>query len=96
MVLLERQRLLQFLYDGLSNKLCVVTNSKVESVEESSHGVTVRTSQGKVYMGQVVAGADGVHSRVRDSIALACEKANVTTNLTSCMNMHRLVLPTSN
>lgn len=93
MVLLKRQSLLQYLYDGLSNKSCVLTNCKVESVEELANGVTVRTSQGKVYMGQVVAGADGVHSRVRDSIAQVCGKANVTTNLASCMTKRPVTLP---
>lgn len=38
---------------------------QVVNIESTPDGVTVRTSHGHVYQGDLVVGADGVHSRVR-------------------------------
>lgn len=84
MVLLERQKLLQLLYDGLPDKTSVITNSKVEKVEESPNGVVVTTTNGIVCSGRVVAGADGVHSRVRECIMNLCDQSHVATNMSNC------------
>lgn len=44
----------------------IQTNKRVESVEHTSHGIRVTLSDGSVEEGDIVIGADGVHSKVRD------------------------------
>lgn len=62
---LDRQAVLQILYDGLEDKSKVVVNKKVVAIDDSETVVNVHCDDGSQYTGDVVAGADGVHSVTR-------------------------------
>ncbi|RLL95502.1 hypothetical protein CFD26_100774 [Aspergillus turcosus] len=63
---LERRRMLRVLYDTLPDSSRVLVDKAVISVErEDSDLMRVTTRDGSVYHGNLVVGADGVHSRVR-------------------------------
>ncbi|KAJ3953654.1 hypothetical protein N0V92_009876 [Colletotrichum tropicale] len=64
----DRQMLLQILYDNLKQKDKVLTNKRVVHVETNSTGVVVKTEDGSTYAGDVVVGGDGVHSKVRQEM----------------------------
>ncbi|KAL4940555.1 hypothetical protein BDV06DRAFT_196397 [Aspergillus oleicola] len=65
----ERWSLLQVLYDRIADKGKLLTGKRVESVVHGEEGVEVRTVDGSIYHGDIVVGADGAHSRVRQEIA---------------------------
>lgn len=62
---LDRQKLLQILAAGPVQSSRVKLGHQVVNIESTHDGVTVRTSNGHVYQGDLVVGADGVHSRIR-------------------------------
>ncbi|KAL2847542.1 hypothetical protein BJY01DRAFT_234224 [Aspergillus pseudoustus] len=65
---LERRKLLDILYTSLPDTSRVLVEKSVVSVEQDpdgSTGMIVRTDDGSTYHGDLVVGADGVHSRVR-------------------------------
>lgn len=66
---LERRRLLEILYNALPDKTKVKVNKTVSDIEQYSEGgkysVRIRTLDGDVYEGDLVVGADGVHSQTR-------------------------------
>ncbi|KAL2867450.1 FAD-dependent monooxygenase spyC [Aspergillus lucknowensis] len=64
---LERRKLLQVLYNALPDTSKVLVGKTVVSVEQTATdaAVAVHTVDGSVYHGDLVVGADGVHSRVR-------------------------------
>jgi 2-polyprenyl-6-methoxyphenol hydroxylase-like FAD-dependent oxidoreductase len=65
-MLLERTRFLEVLYDKLpDNKNKVLTGKSVLGIEQGENGVLVRLQDGSVESGDIVIGADGVHSTVR-------------------------------
>ncbi|KAF4811553.1 FAD-dependent monooxygenase andE [Colletotrichum siamense] len=64
----DRQMLLQILYDNLKQKDKVLTNKRVVHVETSSTGVVVKTEDGSTYAGDILVGGDGVHSKVRQEM----------------------------
>ena len=75
MALVERRNLLKVLYDSLPNKSRVQVDKKVVSLESDQSGqVTVKVEDGGVYKGDLVVGADGVHSRVRNEIWRLADK----------------------
>lgn len=84
MVFLPRQQLLQLLYDRLHDKSRVHTDCRVETIQEGSTSVTVTTSNGAIFRGALVAGADGVRSRVRSAIAERCKATGLKTQLNNC------------
>ncbi|OJD33921.1 fad binding domain protein [Diplodia corticola] len=64
-IFVDRQMILQALYDHLQSKDKILTSKKVRSVSLQEKGVKVTTEDGSVFTGDVVIGADGVHSTVR-------------------------------
>lgn len=65
---LERQKFLAILYNELKHKDRVHTGQKVVSVRYESSYAVVRTASGSEYLGNLVVGADGVHSLVRSEM----------------------------
>lgn len=62
---LERRAVLQLLYDNLKRKSTIHTSQCVVRIEHTKTGVQAYTKQGGTFAGQVLIGADGVHSTVR-------------------------------
>lgn len=84
MVLLERQTLLQLMYDQIKDTTRIRTDCRVMSITETLSGVKVFTQQGQRFEGQVVVGADGIHSKIRNWIASDLQRRDVETNLNNC------------
>ncbi|KAF5652001.1 hydroxylase [Fusarium sp. NRRL 25303] len=68
MVFLDRQMLLKVLYNSIRNKTKVLTNKRVVRTELVNGGVRAVTSDGTIISGDILVGADGVHSRVRSEM----------------------------
>ncbi|KAL7272110.1 hypothetical protein RUND412_005105 [Rhizina undulata] len=62
---MDRQTLLQALYRNIKDKSKVLPDHRVVDVKETDQGVEVTTKNGKTFKGDIVIGADGVHSAVR-------------------------------
>ncbi|KAJ5309707.1 uncharacterized protein N7443_002168 [Penicillium atrosanguineum] len=62
---LERQKMLEILFDNLPDKSKILCGKKITQIEDFEDAVTVHTDDGNMYKGDLVVGADGVHSRVR-------------------------------
>lgn len=60
--------LLATLYDNLKNKDKVITGAKVQKINTLSGGVEVVTLDGQVFKGDLLVGADGVHSSIRQEM----------------------------
>lgn len=56
---------LQVLYDNIKDKTKVLTKKRVQTVNLFDDGVLVKTSDGSTYKGDILIGADGIHSTVR-------------------------------
>lgn len=66
---LTRQTLLQILYKHMgAQKDKVLTGKKVTSIEHHSSGVLARCADGSSFQGDIVVGADGVRSQVREQM----------------------------
>ena len=63
---LERRAYLQALYDQLPSKSKVLESKRVSDIVEDDDGVRVHITDGTVEEGDIVVGADGVHSAVRE------------------------------
>ncbi|KAK0721257.1 hypothetical protein B0T21DRAFT_49734 [Apiosordaria backusii] len=64
-IFIDRQMLLQVLFDNLKSKDRVLTRKRVVRVDVVDSFVQVQTQDGSAYVGDIVVGADGVHSAVR-------------------------------
>ncbi|KAL4810805.1 hypothetical protein BDV18DRAFT_155418 [Aspergillus unguis] len=67
-VFLDRQMVLQVLYDNIKDKSKVLTKKRVQTVDMDDNGVTVTTSDSSSYQGDILIGADGIHSTVREEM----------------------------
>ncbi|KAL2684482.1 hypothetical protein Neosp_005560 [[Neocosmospora] mangrovei] len=65
---IDRQMFLEILYNNLKRKASVISGQRAVSVKLLDHGVEVTTSKGEVYRGDVLVGADGIHSTVREEM----------------------------
>ncbi|KAJ5633952.1 hypothetical protein N7528_001794 [Penicillium herquei] len=70
----DRGTLLQALYDQIRDKSRILTDKKVDIIQQTDNEVEVTTTDGSVYCGDIIVGADGVHSRVRQEIAHQASK----------------------
>ncbi|OAL56022.1 FAD-binding domain-containing protein [Pyrenochaeta sp. DS3sAY3a] len=68
MMFLDRQMVLQILYDQIQDKSKVLTRKRVCSVDHEANRVVVRTTDGSVFHGDILVGADGIHSAVRQEM----------------------------
>lgn len=64
MAFLERRQVLKVLYDNLRDKSKIYSPCKALEIRLTDTGVRVETD-GEVFEGDIVVGADGVHSHVR-------------------------------
>jgi 2-polyprenyl-6-methoxyphenol hydroxylase-like FAD-dependent oxidoreductase len=62
---LERRQVLQKLHQLAPEQSKILTSKKVISVRTLPDGVEVHCGDGSIFNGDIVAGADGVHSRIR-------------------------------
>ncbi|KAH0426457.1 FAD binding domain protein [Colletotrichum camelliae] len=65
MIFIDRQMLIQVLYSNLRHKERVLTSKRAVSVEILESSAQVTTKNGEVFSGDIVVGADGIHSTVR-------------------------------
>lgn len=56
------------LYDSIKDKKKVLTNKRVQNVDVGDDGVSVRTEDGSTYHGDILIGADGIHSTIRSEM----------------------------
>lgn len=70
---IDRHRFLASMYEGIVDKTKIHTREGLVSFIETADGVTVRTDQGNVFEGNILIGADGVHSEVRKQLAAQIE-----------------------
>lgn len=66
---MERKFWLSCIYNTIKDKSRIRTNSGVASFVESAEGVEVTTESGEILKGDILLGADGVHSHVRSLLA---------------------------
>ncbi|KXH41674.1 hypothetical protein CSAL01_09925 [Colletotrichum salicis] len=67
-IFMERFELLNVLYEHLKDKNRIFLNQKVQKVENLKDGALVHTKDGSVFEGQMVVGADGVRSTIRQEM----------------------------
>lgn len=60
--------LIQILYDAIQDKSKVLTSERVMTVQNDPSSVTVTTGTGRKFVGDLVVGADGIHSKVRQQM----------------------------
>ncbi|KAK0616550.1 hypothetical protein B0T14DRAFT_433542 [Immersiella caudata] len=65
MLFLDRQWLLQVLYDELRHKDRILLQSRVKTIVPLDAGASVVTTDGRTFTGDIIVGADGIHSVVR-------------------------------
>lgn len=70
----ERRVFLQSLYDQLEDKSRILLNKKVSTIEHGKDSVTVNCADGSQFTGDVVIGADGIHSRTRKEMQRYAEE----------------------
>jgi 2-polyprenyl-6-methoxyphenol hydroxylase-like FAD-dependent oxidoreductase len=93
---LDRQMVLQALYDHIQDKSKVILSKRVERIDPIEGGVIVRTKDGSSYTGDIAIGADGMHSATRNEmwrIANAVQPryipANETTGMTESASLDK-------
>jgi len=65
MLFFDRQWLLEVLYDQLQHKDRVLLQSRVKTIVPLEAGASVVTTGGRTFTGDIVVGADGIHSAIR-------------------------------
>ncbi|KAK1146323.1 hypothetical protein N8T08_003110 [Aspergillus melleus] len=84
---LSRQKLLEILYKTYPDSSRILTGKRVTEIRHLKDGPCVLTDDGSVYRGDLIVGADGVHSRVRSEIWKLAEQGpgRITAKEKSCM-----------
>ncbi|KAA8644330.1 uncharacterized protein ATNIH1004_008531 [Aspergillus tanneri] len=65
---MARQKLLEILYKRYPDSSNILTGKRVTEVRQLDRGACVITEDGSVYKGDLIVGADGVHSRIRSEM----------------------------
>lgn len=63
---MERAKALEILYSHVQDKSKLHALNGIVGYEEADDGVTVTTQNGEQYHGDILVGADGIHSTVRE------------------------------
>lgn len=74
MLFFERQLLLQVLHERIRHKERIYLNQRVKEIRLSSTSMEVVTTSGDCHRGDLVVGADGIYSRVRQQMTELSEK----------------------
>lgn len=77
-VFLDRQMLIEILYDKIRDKPKVLTSQRVATIQNSPFSVTVTTKTGEAFTGDIVVGADGIHSTVRQQMWQEAQRTDPT------------------
>ena len=72
----ERQKFLQSLFDQLKGKERILVKKRVTKVKHGSNSVSVICTDGTEYVGDIVVGADGIHSLVRQEMQNISEETS--------------------
>ncbi|CAI7650768.1 unnamed protein product [Penicillium glandicola] len=67
-VSLDRQKILEILFENYPDKSKIITNKRVSEVRLSGDSASVVTEDGSVFQGDLIVGADGIHSRIRSEM----------------------------
>lgn len=78
---MDRQQVVRGIFDNLHDKSKVRKSCGAVKIESGAHGVTVETADGSVFHGDIVVGADGIHSRVRQEMQLLAARETPGTDL---------------
>ena len=70
----ERRMFLGSLYEQLEDKSRILLEKKVVDIKHERDGVVVRCQDGSEFRGDLVIGADGIHSRTRVEMQRFAEK----------------------
>jgi 2-polyprenyl-6-methoxyphenol hydroxylase-like FAD-dependent oxidoreductase len=76
---IERGELLTLLYNNLpgsSKQSKLLINKRISRIDHSCDAVTVHCRDGSVYSGDILAGADGIHSQARSEMWRASNEAD--------------------
>lgn len=65
---MERRDCVQGIWDGLKDKSKVHTSTPLRKISCHADGVTAEATNGEIFHGDILIGADGVHSRVRQEM----------------------------
>ncbi|PYH45064.1 FAD-dependent oxidoreductase [Aspergillus saccharolyticus JOP 1030-1] len=87
---LDRQKLLQILYEKSHAKKNILASKEIVKVQRIEQGVRVIAADGSQYDGSLVVGADGVHSRIRSEIWRLAEELKpglISTQERTCMTV---------
>jgi len=72
---IDRKIVLELLFDSLKHKDRVLTGKRVQCVKHGKDSVTVTTRDGSEYTGDILIGADGVHSTIRQQMWQIADEA---------------------
>ncbi|CAD0111535.1 unnamed protein product [Aureobasidium uvarum] len=90
----DRQNILQVLYDNIKDKSKVLLCKNLTTVRQHSSGVTVICDDGTSYMGDILAGADGVNSKARSEMWRLADEVDpeLVKNDKKCYNEKRSIM----
>ncbi|KAJ5952967.1 uncharacterized protein N7479_011380 [Penicillium vulpinum] len=75
-VSLDRQKVLEILFQSYPDKSKIITNKRVSEVRLLGDSASVVTDDGSVFQGDLIVGADGVHSRIRSELWRLADKSH--------------------
>lgn len=68
LISIARRDVIRILYENLKDKSKVHPNQRVKNISSTESGVTVTAEDGSTWTGDIVVGADGVRSAVRQEM----------------------------
>lgn len=73
---LDRQMVMQVLYDAIQDKSRILNSKRVTVVKNMDSRIMVKTKDGSTYSGDILVGADGIHSTVRQQMWLGARRGD--------------------